>query len=152
MSHPAITAAPEWSAVRVMEQHKVKGLPAVDSEGQLIGVLSRSDLVQLFLRRDHAIQEEILEDVLTHTLRLSPSSLTPHGPVGPHRGLSGPSRPRAGGVMVKRAGCHPPKKGRRCPRQNPPRSGPRFSPGANKRLSAARQQSATRPHSSGNLP
>ncbi|MFI6727384.1 CBS domain-containing protein [Streptomyces sp. R-74717] len=78
MSHPAITAAPGWSAVRaarVMEKHKVKRLPVVDSEGRLIGVLSRSDLLQLFLRRDHAIQEEILEDVLTHTLRLSPSSL-----------------------------------------------------------------------------
>jgi CBS-domain-containing membrane protein len=79
MSHPAITAAPEWSAVRaarVMEKHKVKRLPVVDSGGRLIGVLSRSDLLQLFLRRDHAIAEEILEDVLTHTLRLSPSSLT----------------------------------------------------------------------------
>ncbi|MCX5098264.1 CBS domain-containing protein [Streptomyces sp. NBC_00439] len=79
MSHPAITAAPGWSAVRaarVMEKHKAKRLPVIDSEGRLIGVLSRSDLLQLFLRRDHAIQEEILEDVLTHTLRLSPSSLT----------------------------------------------------------------------------
>ncbi|MER5689153.1 CBS domain-containing protein [Streptomyces sp. NPDC002205] len=79
MSHPAITAAPEWSVVRaarVMENHKIKRLPVVDSERRLIGVLSRSDLLQLFLRRDHAIQEEILEDVLTHTLRLSPSSLT----------------------------------------------------------------------------
>ncbi|WP_405682446.1 CBS domain-containing protein [Streptomyces sp. NBC_00057] len=79
MSHPAITAAPEWSVVRaarVMEKHKVKRLPVVDNNGRLIGVLSRSDLLQLFLRRDHAIQEEILEEVLTHTLRLSPSSLT----------------------------------------------------------------------------
>ncbi|MFB6706746.1 CBS domain-containing protein [Streptomyces sp. NPDC056333] len=79
MSHPAITAVPEWSVVRaarVMEKHKIKRLPVVDSERRLIGVLSRSDLLQLFLRRDHAIQEEILEDVLTHTLRLSPSSLT----------------------------------------------------------------------------
>ncbi|MFF2406623.1 CBS domain-containing protein [Streptomyces sp. NPDC058092] len=79
MSHPAITASPGWSAVRaarVMEKHKVKRLPVVDSEGRLVGVLSRSDLLQLFLRRDRAIQEEILEDVLTHTLRLSPSSLT----------------------------------------------------------------------------
>lgn len=42
----------------------------------MIGILSRSDLLQLFLRRDHAIQEEILEDVLTRTLGLSPSSLT----------------------------------------------------------------------------
>jgi CBS domain-containing protein len=79
MSHPAITADPGWSAVRaarVMEKHKIKRLPVIDGEGRLIGVLSRSDLLQLFLRRDHAIQEEILEDVLTHTLRLSPSSLT----------------------------------------------------------------------------
>ncbi|MEE1769982.1 CBS domain-containing protein [Streptomyces sp. JV185] len=79
MSRPAITAAPEWSAVRaarVMEKHKIKRLPVIGNEGRLIGVLSRSDLLQLFLRRDHAIQEEILEDVLTHTLRLSPSSLT----------------------------------------------------------------------------
>ncbi|MGW2183193.1 CBS domain-containing protein [Streptomyces sp. NPDC001732] len=79
MTHPVITAAPGWSAVRaarVMDEHKVKRLPVVDDEGRLIGVLSRSDLLQLFLRRDHAIQEEILEDVLTHTLRLSPSSLT----------------------------------------------------------------------------
>ncbi|MEU8833955.1 CBS domain-containing protein [Streptomyces sp900116325] len=79
MNRPAITAAPEWNVVRaarVMEKHKIKRLPVVDGEGRLIGVLSRSDLLQLFLRRDHAIQEEILEDVLTHTLRLSPSSLT----------------------------------------------------------------------------
>ncbi|MCX5317524.1 CBS domain-containing protein [Streptomyces sp. NBC_00154] len=79
MNRPAITATPEWNVVRaarVMEKHKVKRLPVVDGEGRLIGVLSRSDLLQLFLRRDHAIQEEILEDVLTHTLRLSPSSLT----------------------------------------------------------------------------
>ncbi|MEU0629309.1 CBS domain-containing protein [Streptomyces sp. NPDC005989] len=79
MSHPAITATPGWSVVRaarVMEKHQIKRLPVIDSEGRLIGVLSRSDLLQLFLRRDHAIQEEILEDVLTHTLRLSPSCLT----------------------------------------------------------------------------
>jgi CBS-domain-containing membrane protein len=79
MHHPAITAEPEWNVVRaarVMEKHKIKRLPVVDGEGRLIGVLSRSDLLQLFLRRDHAIQEEILEDVLTHTLRLTPSSLT----------------------------------------------------------------------------
>jgi CBS-domain-containing membrane protein len=79
MNRPAITATPEWNVVRaarVMEKHKIKRLPVVDGEGRLIGVLSRSDLLQLFLRRDHAIQEEILEDVLTHTLRLSPSSLT----------------------------------------------------------------------------
>ncbi|AWZ03472.1 MULTISPECIES: CBS domain-containing protein [unclassified Streptomyces] len=79
MTSPAITAQPEWSVVRaarVMRKHQVKRLPVVDATGRLIGILSRSDLLQLFLRRDHAIQEEILEDVLTRALGLRPSSLT----------------------------------------------------------------------------
>lgn len=79
MTSPAITARTEWSVVRaarVMRARQVKRLPVVDATGRLIGILSRSDLLQLFLRRDHAIQEEILEDVVTHTLGLSPSSLT----------------------------------------------------------------------------
>ncbi|WP_030690707.1 CBS domain-containing protein [Streptomyces globisporus] len=79
MSSPAVVARPEWSVVRaarVMDRAGVKRLPVVDAEGQLVGVLSRSDLVQLFLRRDRAIQEEIVEDVVTHTLGLSPSALS----------------------------------------------------------------------------
>ncbi|MFD0068734.1 CBS domain-containing protein [Streptomyces sp. NPDC056690] len=79
MTSPAITAAPEWSVVRasrVMGRHGVKRLPVVDAAGRLIGVLSRSDLVQLFLRRDLSIREEIVEDVLTRTLQLSPSTLS----------------------------------------------------------------------------
>ncbi|MFJ3705499.1 MULTISPECIES: CBS domain-containing protein [unclassified Streptomyces] len=78
MSHPAVTAEPRWNVVhaaRVMEEHRVKRLPVVDGQGRLVGVLSRSDLLQVFLRRDRAIQEEILEEVVTRTLRLSPSSL-----------------------------------------------------------------------------
>ncbi|RFC70720.1 CBS domain-containing protein [Streptomyces sp. AcE210] len=79
MTSPAITAAPEWSVVRaarVMGRHAVKRLPVVDAAGRLIGVLSRRDLVQLFLRRDQSIREEIVEDVLTRTLQLSPSALS----------------------------------------------------------------------------
>ncbi|MFE0579671.1 CBS domain-containing protein [Streptomyces sp. NPDC058874] len=79
MTSPAVTARTEWSAVRaarVMRGRQVKRLPVVDAAGRLVGILSRSDLLQLFLRRDHAIQEEILEDVVTRTLGLSPSSLT----------------------------------------------------------------------------
>ncbi|WP_415947180.1 CBS domain-containing protein [Streptomyces sp. KLOTTS4A1] len=79
MSSPAVVALPGWSVVRaarVMDRTKVKRLPVVDDDGRLIGVLSRSDLVQLFLRRDRAIQEEIVEDVITRTLGLSPSALS----------------------------------------------------------------------------
>ncbi|MFE2547384.1 CBS domain-containing protein [Streptomyces sp. NPDC059355] len=79
MTSPAVTARPEWNVVRaarVMQRHRVKRLPVVDEEGRVVGVLSRSDLIQLFLRRDHAIQEEIIEDVLTRTLHLAPSAVT----------------------------------------------------------------------------
>ncbi len=79
MSSPAVVARPEWSAVRAartMEKKKIKRLPVVDDSGRIIGVISRRDLVQVFLRRDRAIQEEILEDVLTYTLGVAPSAVT----------------------------------------------------------------------------
>ncbi|MFB7756266.1 CBS domain-containing protein, partial [Streptomyces sp. NPDC056121] len=79
MSAPAVTARPGWSVVRaarLMRRNQIKRLPVVDSGNHVIGIVSRSDLIQLFLRRDRAIQEEILEDILTRTLQLSPSALT----------------------------------------------------------------------------
>ncbi|MFF4792766.1 CBS domain-containing protein [Streptomyces sp. NPDC001276] len=78
MTSPAVVAEPGWHAVRAartMERHKVKRLPVVDGDGRLIGVISRSDLVRLFLRRDREIQQEILEDVIVRTLGLRPSAL-----------------------------------------------------------------------------
>ncbi|MFG2826824.1 CBS domain-containing protein [Streptomyces sp. NPDC048434] len=79
MTSPAVVARPGWSVVeaaKTMEKQKVKRLPVVDDSGRLIGVISRSDLVRLFLRRDRAIQEEVLEEVLTRTLGVSPSAVT----------------------------------------------------------------------------
>ncbi|MFE0642709.1 CBS domain-containing protein [Streptomyces sp. NPDC058877] len=78
MSSPVVTARPSWTAIeaaRLMERHRVKRLPVVDAEGRLIGVLSRSDLLRMFLRRDRSIQEEIREDVFVRILHLSPSAV-----------------------------------------------------------------------------
>ncbi|GHJ94076.1 MULTISPECIES: CBS domain-containing protein [Streptomyces] len=78
MSSPVRTARPSWTAseaARLMERHHVKRLPVVDADGRLIGVLSRSDLLQLFLRRDRSIQEEIREDVVIRILGLSPAAV-----------------------------------------------------------------------------
>ncbi|MEU2508981.1 CBS domain-containing protein [Streptomyces sp. NPDC007863] len=78
MSSPAVVARPDWSVVRaarVMDRAGVKRLPVTGDDGRLVGVLSRSDLVRLFLRRDRAIQEEIVEDVMTRTLGLHPSDI-----------------------------------------------------------------------------
>lgn len=79
MTSPAVVARPDWSAVaaaRVMEERHIKRLPVVDGTGRLVGVVSRSDLLQLFLRRDRSIQEEIVEDVLSGTLGVSPAAVS----------------------------------------------------------------------------
>lgn len=79
MSAPAVCARPEWSVVeaaRLMEAQHVKRLPVVDEADRLRGIVSRADLLRIFLRRDLAIREEIVGDLLLRTLRLSPSEVT----------------------------------------------------------------------------
>ncbi|WP_406264124.1 CBS domain-containing protein [Streptomyces sp. NBC_00191] len=79
MSAPAVCARPEWTAVeaaRLMAVQNVKRLPVVDAADRLQGILSRSDLLRIFLRRDDAIRDEINRDVLQSTMRLGPSEVT----------------------------------------------------------------------------
>ncbi|MEU0398030.1 CBS domain-containing protein [Streptomyces sp. NPDC006208] len=79
MSAPAVCARPEWSVVeaaRLMEVQNVKRLPVVDESDKLIGIVSRRDLLGVFLRDDEAIRLEIVQDVLARTLGRDPSSIT----------------------------------------------------------------------------
>ncbi|MFI9201109.1 CBS domain-containing protein [Streptomyces sp. NPDC053048] len=78
MTSPAVCARPDWSVVeaaRAMEEHRVKRLPVVDGTGRLVGLVSRGDLLRVFLRTDRAIREEIIEDVLVRTLGERPSAV-----------------------------------------------------------------------------
>ncbi len=78
MSSPAVCARPEWTvqeAARVMEDHHVKRLPVIDDAGRLAGIVSRGDLLRVYLRRDQAIRTEIIEDVLVRTMGEPPSSV-----------------------------------------------------------------------------
>ncbi|WP_457033756.1 CBS domain-containing protein [Kitasatospora sp. P5_F3] len=78
MTSPAVTARATWSvpeAARAMDKHKVKRLPVVDEVGRLVGIVSRRDLLQVFLRHDAAIREEITHDVLGQTLWLAPGDV-----------------------------------------------------------------------------
>ncbi|MFJ5117187.1 CBS domain-containing protein [Kitasatospora sp. NPDC088548] len=78
MTSPPVTARPGWSvpeAARAMDKHKVKRLPVVDEVGRLVGIVSRRDLLQVFLRHDAAIREEITHDVLGQTLWLAPGDI-----------------------------------------------------------------------------
>ncbi|MFJ9908846.1 CBS domain-containing protein [Streptomyces sp. NPDC101152] len=79
MSAPAVCARPEWTVVeaaRLMAVRNVKRLPVIDEADRLKGIVSRGDLLRIFLRRDDAIRDEIVRDVLQRTLRLAPSDVT----------------------------------------------------------------------------
>ncbi|WP_311316987.1 BON domain-containing protein [Streptomyces sp. CEV 2-1] len=47
-----------------------------DETGRLAGIVSRSDLLKPFLRRDSAIRDEIAHDVLVGTMRLAPDAIS----------------------------------------------------------------------------
>ncbi|MFF8908308.1 CBS domain-containing protein [Streptomyces olivaceoviridis] len=79
MSAPAVCARPEWTVVeaaRLMETQNVKRLPVVDDADRLLGIVSRSDLLRVFLRRDEALREEITGELLRRTLGLDPRDVT----------------------------------------------------------------------------
>ncbi|MFB6959700.1 CBS domain-containing protein [Streptomyces sp. NPDC056309] len=79
MSAPAVCARPEWTVVeaaRLMETQHVKRLPVVDEADRLLGIVSRADLLRIFLRRDEAIRDEITGDLLRRTLGLDPRDVT----------------------------------------------------------------------------
>ena len=72
MTSPAIVIdprSPVAEAAHLMLERRVNRLPVVD-KGELVGIVTRSDLVRAFARPDEAIEREIHEDVLGHTLWL----------------------------------------------------------------------------------
>jgi CBS domain-containing protein len=75
MTTPAKTVAPATDitmAARLLTARKIKRLPVVNAEGCLVGILSRHDLVRLFVRSDDAIEGEIEDDVLLRALCIDP--------------------------------------------------------------------------------
>jgi CBS domain-containing protein len=70
MTSPAVTIGPLATvpaAARLMSDHHVRRLPVVDEHGRLIGIVSRRDLLSVFLRPDEDIAADIrtvLDEVL----------------------------------------------------------------------------------------
>jgi len=61
MTSPAITIGPDATipaAARLMNTHHVRRLPVVDDEGALMGIVSRRDLLSVFLRPDGDIAHD----------------------------------------------------------------------------------------------
>ncbi|MFG2123660.1 CBS domain-containing protein [Streptomyces sp. NPDC048710] len=69
MSAPAVTVRPDVTlaqAARIMAKEHVKRLPVVDDEDRLSGVVSRGDLLKVFLRSDEDIEEEVRRTVVSY--------------------------------------------------------------------------------------
>jgi len=75
MTSPPVTAAPEdpiEQAARMMHFMRVKRLPVVNSGGQLVGIVSRSDVLAVFDRPDEDIRTEIVDSMLLHEFLIDP--------------------------------------------------------------------------------
>ncbi|MGW2639125.1 CBS domain-containing protein [Streptomyces sp. NPDC001348] len=78
MTSPPVIARAEDTiaqAARTMAGHGVERLPVVDEEDRLVGIVTRRDLLQVFLRPDAAIRAEVVDEVLVHALWLSPRAV-----------------------------------------------------------------------------
>lgn len=67
MTSPAVTVYPAASvatAAKRMLEAGVSRLPVVGGAGELVGIVTRADLVHAFVRSDEEIREEILSDVI----------------------------------------------------------------------------------------
>lgn len=74
MTSPAVTVRPDTllpQAARLMAALRVKRLPVVDADGGLKGIVSRADLLKVFLRSDDELAAEIRREVVN---RLFPAS------------------------------------------------------------------------------
>ena len=79
MSRKLITIGPFEShnaAARLMQRHNVKRLPVVDSEGRVLGVISRSDVLAVFARPDEEIEGEVRDRLVGQVLSIDPEHVT----------------------------------------------------------------------------
>jgi CBS-domain-containing membrane protein len=79
MTSPAIVIGASESlttAAKLMDAEGVKRLPVVDEYGHLVGILSRRDLLRLYLRPDDAIRDEVTDEVLLRSLWMEPGTVS----------------------------------------------------------------------------
>jgi CBS domain-containing protein len=78
MSAPAVTIYPEATiphAAQVMASRHIRRLPVVGEDGRLIGIVTRRDLLSVFLRSDDEIAERV-RALLDDLLSADPGSVT----------------------------------------------------------------------------
>jgi CBS domain-containing protein len=78
MTSPALTTRADATlaqAARTMARHRVKRLPVVDERGVLQGIVSRADLLKVFLRDDEEIAEEVRREVVSYLFPMPASAV-----------------------------------------------------------------------------
>ncbi|MFD7815488.1 CBS domain-containing protein [Streptomyces sp. NPDC059785] len=78
MTEPPVTVHADNTiveAARVMARRRVERLPVLDEEDRLVGIVTRRDLLQVFLRPDSEIRTEVIDEVLVRTLWLPPRTI-----------------------------------------------------------------------------
>jgi CBS domain-containing protein len=79
MTSPAVTIGPDATiaeAAKLLHRQRVKRLPVVDPAGPLLGIVSRADLLKVFLRSDADISREIRQEVLVRAMWMDPGTVT----------------------------------------------------------------------------
>jgi CBS domain-containing protein len=79
MTSPAIVVGPVESlatVAKLMDAERVKRVPVVDGHRRLVGIVSRRDLLRLYLRDDESIRTEIVQEVLLRTLWIPSGTIT----------------------------------------------------------------------------
>jgi predicted transcriptional regulator len=75
MSHQVVTVSPDDSveqAARMMHFLKVRQLPVINSGGELVGIVSRSDLLSVFDRPDEDIRKDVADTMFRHEFLIDP--------------------------------------------------------------------------------
>jgi CBS domain-containing protein len=80
MTSPAVTITPRRSvaeAAELMLELRIDRLPVVDGR-ELIGIVTRADLVRAFTRKDEEIERELKREVLLGKLWIDPADVKVH--------------------------------------------------------------------------
>jgi CBS domain-containing protein len=75
MTEPPVVVTPDepvTSAARLMYHGRVKRLPVVGEKGQLIGIVSRADVLSVYRRPDEEIRQEITKNVIINEFFADP--------------------------------------------------------------------------------